>query len=463
MGADDDREALDYAAATGALERALVFGIHPSLDGIRELTETLGRPQDTMRFVQVTGTNGKTSTARLIEALLRAQGVATGLYTSPHLERYPERVEIGGAVVSDGRFGAAVLAVLESAEKMRPGAHGTPEGFTEFELLTAAALWLFREARVEVAVLEVGLGGTWDATSVVAPAVAVITGVALDHAAILGDSLDKIASEKAGIIKPGATVVLGPGVGEVEGILRARAYEAGAPVIGVRPNVGQADDRLEDGFARFSVRSHSTMPLTLTVFDVETALATYAGLEIAAPGYQAGNVATAIASVEALLNGALSADGVGRALEAVTFPGRFETVLRDPLVVVDGSHNPQAAAVLAESIVTAWPSAGAPPQVLLGVLADKDAEGIVAAFQAAGVRIAAVCTPRSDRALPAEKLAEIVEAATDVAPAVFSDVPSALGALLSTAGSGLVVTGSLTTAGEARSWLRSHGSARAAR
>jgi dihydrofolate synthase/folylpolyglutamate synthase len=198
-----------YTEAIEALERALVFGIHPSLDGIRALTDALGRPQGSFTSVQVTGTNGKTSTARLAAALLAGEGRRVGLYTSPHLDRYPERIEVDGAVVSDADFAAAVGAALGASERLRPGMIGEAEGFTEFELLTASALWCFRERQVDVAVLEVGMGGTWDATSVVSPAVAVITGVGLDHMAVLGDTLEKIAAEKAGIFKPGQRVVIG--------------------------------------------------------------------------------------------------------------------------------------------------------------------------------------------------------------------------------------------------------------
>ena len=165
---------MTFDEALATLKRATVFGINPSLEGVTDLVAALGDPQATFASVQITGTNGKTSTARITAALLQAEGLATGLYTSPELERYPERIEVGGRVVSDTEFASAIAATVAAAETLRgSGAIGTPAGFTEFELLTAAALWLFREQGVSWACLEVGMGGRWDATSVVSPAVAV--------------------------------------------------------------------------------------------------------------------------------------------------------------------------------------------------------------------------------------------------------------------------------------------------
>ncbi|HSK48659.1 MAG TPA: Mur ligase family protein, partial [Coriobacteriia bacterium] len=230
-----DPDAFGYAQALAALERALVFGVHPSLDGIRALTEAMGRPQDAFASLQVTGTNGKTSTARLTRALLEGEGHSTGLYTSPHLENYTERIEVDGRPVSERDFAEAVHVALEVAERLRPGAQGAEEGFTEFELLTAAALWLFRRSGVDYAVLEVGMGGTWDSTSIVEPAVAVITGVGLDHTAVLGGTIEKIAAEKAGIIKPASAPVLGPGTAGVEQIFLERAKLSHTHPRAVRP------------------------------------------------------------------------------------------------------------------------------------------------------------------------------------------------------------------------------------
>jgi len=210
---------VDFAAAIRYLESAMRFGIEPSLDGIRALADAMGRPQDAFVSVQITGTNGKSSTTRACAALLEAEGLAAAAYTSPHLESYAERIELGGLPIGEDDFALAMTAAASAARAVGDG----ERSFTEFELLTAAALWLMRERGVDVACLEVGMGGRWDATSVVDPAVAVITGVGLDHTERLGSTVEAIAEDKAQIIKPGASVVLGPGTAPVAGIFLERA------------------------------------------------------------------------------------------------------------------------------------------------------------------------------------------------------------------------------------------------
>ncbi len=191
-----------YEEAVGTLAAALRFGINPSLEGIRALTSALGSPQHAYRAVQVTGTNGKTSVVRMTGALLAAHGLRTGVYTSPHLVSYTERIEIGGVPVSEAAFAEAVVAAARAAGAVassRPdGESGVPPSeFTEFELLTAAALSLFRAENVDWACLEVGMGGRWDATSVVDPSVSVVTGVALDHTDRLGTTREPIGADMA--------------------------------------------------------------------------------------------------------------------------------------------------------------------------------------------------------------------------------------------------------------------------
>lgn len=426
---------LSYDDALAALKAALKFGINPSLDGIAALCEELGRPQDALSVIQVTGTNGKSSTCRFIEALLRAEGCRTGLYTSPELERYPERIEIAGEVVSDADFAQAVAAALDAADALRPGLHGSGAGFTEFELLTAGALWLMREMGVEAAVLEVGLGGRWDATSVAVPRVAVVTGVGLDHMAILGDTLEAIAAEKAAIIRPGSVAVLGPGVAPVADVFLARADEVGAPVLA----------------PRYEVTAGPASPLGETVVDIQAPRALYPSVPLRTPAYQAGNLATAVVAAESWLGRALSRDAVTEAASGIRLPGRFEVLRTAPIAIVDGSHNPQAALVLAESIAAAWPDADDRPVVVLGVLADKDAAGIASALAPVAERFV-VTAPDSPRALLAEELAAIVTSTTLRPADVATDLAAAI-RLAEDTGRPFVVTGSLTTAGQARGLL----------
>ncbi len=444
-----------YDAAEAALKRALAFGTNPSLDGIIELCAGMGRPQDAFASIQVTGTNGKTSTVRLIEAILRAQGERTGLYTSPHLERYPERIEVAGAPVSDEEFGRFVGETLAVAETLRgPHAIGSSHGFTEFELLTAAALHAFRQCGVTTAVLEVGMGGRWDATTVVEPTVAVITGVGLDHTQILGDTLEAIAGEKAAIISAGGVAVLGPGTSVVERVFLDRVASVGVEAVLVREEGHESPGGRP--CVHFRVRTSAANGVTRrTYFDVAGLLAHYRDLAIAAPAYQAANVVTAIAALEAHTRQALDPEALAEALSTVTFPGRFEVMREDPPLVVDGSHNPQAAAVLAGAIRGAWPTDARRPLIVLGVLADKDVHGIVEALLPAAGGFAVVGLD-SPRALDVATLAEIVESISGEAPRSFACVQDAIRALWPEEKAGIVVTGSLVTAGRARSLLRRH-------
>ncbi|MFA5843276.1 MAG: Mur ligase family protein [Coriobacteriia bacterium] len=418
------------ADALAALGEALQFGIHPSLHGIRALTGALGRPQDALRCVQVTGTNGKTSVARLAGALLAAEGERVGVYTSPHLESYSERIAIDGEPAADA-FPGAIGAAVEAARSLGLTC-------TEFELLTAATLLVFAQAGVRWAVLEVGMGGRWDATSVVSPEVAVVTGVALDHTERLGATVEAIAADKAHVIKAGSTAVLGPDCGpDALPALLERAEEVGAPVVRVpTPAVTTSPDR----------------PGGETTLDVAGARGTYAGLAVRAPAYQARNVAVAVAAAEAALGRALDATAVRGALAAATFPGRFELAAAAPALVLDGAHNPQAAAVLAEAIGEAF--RGAPPHLLLAVLADKDAAGIVGSL--APMVSGFTCTRNaSSRCLPAAVLAGVVEGVTGVQADAVDDLPAALERAREAGGeAGCVVTGSLYTVGEVRALLR---------
>lgn len=439
-----------YHSTLAELDRALASGIHPSLDGITELCARLGDPQNTFVSIQVAGTNGKTSTARITEAIVRAHGLRTALYTSPELERPPERMEVGGEVISDERFAECVSRALGAAEGLRPGTLGTSEGFTEFELVTAAALWLFAEQRVDFAVLEVGLGGRWDATSVVSPAVAIITGIGLDHMHILGDTLEAIAAEKAAIIKPASAPVLGPGTAGVEHVFLERASAVGSHARAVVE--GGAQTPVSEALTvRYEVTERPRHPKGTTVLDCRGIHGTYDSLAIAAPAYQAANVAVAVAGAEALLGRALDADTIREALMRVCLPGRFELLRLQPPLIADGSHNPQAAAVLAGAIREAFGASR--PALLLGVLSDKDAYGIVE-------QLAPVCgevfvtRPASERALPAEALADIVQQVMGVRPGLFSAASSALHALVDSSPAGLVATGSLRIAGEVRSHFR---------
>lgn len=440
---------MEYSEVIGVLESALCFGIEPSLDGIRALTEEMGRPQDSFVSVQVTGTNGKSSTTRMVAALMATEGLTTAAYTSPHLESYTERIEVDGRPVGEEEFAAAIAVTLQAARSAGAGVRS----FTEFELLTAAALWLMRERRVDVACLEVGMGGRWDATSVVDPAVAVMTGVGLDHTERLGATVEAIAADKSRIIKPGASVVLGPGTAAVAGVFLDRAAEFGLHPLYVAEQGGPSPVG-EDRTIRFAVIARPDRLGGTLVLDVAGMDASYPGLELTAPAYQAPNVAVAVAAAECVLGRALDPARVREALNRMTFPGRFELLVSDPPLVIDGAHNPQAADVLAGAIADAWPDEHTRPLCVLGVLGDKDAPGIVRALSPVVDSFVAT-QPDSPRARDAADLAAIVERETGSWPEIRPDLADALEhARLRAGARGVVVTGSLYTAGQVRALNR---------
>lgn len=432
-----------YDEAVQTLNDALIFGINPSLEPIRAMAEEMGRPQDTFVSIQVAGTNGKSSVTRLIAAILETHGVNTGAYTSPELHSYTERITCGGVPVSETMFATGIAEAVAAARR----ADVTP---TEFEILTAAALWLFRECGVEAAVLEVGMGGRWDATSVVEPAVAVITGVALDHTEHLGGTREEIAADKAHIIEPASVAVLGPGTIGVEMVFRThlRAIGATAPMRAVRSG-SMASPVAEPETVRYVATSMPTAPDGMTRVDIAGTKSTYTGLEVHAPAYQAANVATAVAAAEAFLGRGLDVETLRAAVAATTFPRRFQVLRRDPWLVADAAHNPEGAAVLARAITAAWPDPAMRPTIVLGVLADKDAAGIVFALAPVASGFVVV-EPDSPRAMPAAELAGVVEHVTGERPEVAESVAAGIeGALAGNPTAGAIVTGSIRTAAEA--------------
>ena len=413
---------MTYDDAVATLEDALKFGMDPSLEPIKAMCAAMGEPQKRYRCIQVAGTNGKSSTTRMIAALMRAQGLRVGLYVSPHLVKYPERIEIDGCVVSDESFARGIETAFDTAACADVQA-------TEFELLTAAALWIFAQEGVDWAVLECGLGGRWDATSVVNPQVAVITGVALEHTAILGDTIEKIAAEKAAIIKPGSHAIFAHDLAARE-VFERQAQQVRAPY-------------------------ESANPETVIPFEDELA---------SLPAYQRSNLATALAAVDAALGHAPSPESVRMALSGLVIPGRFEVLSRAPLVIIDAAHNPQSAHALAEELKRLFDGVGqgdrsfvplgssgtndlSPcPTLLLGVLDDKDARGIIRELCPLFSRIV-VTASSSLRSISAAKLAALVEEECGVRPEIAASISEAHELLRYEP---VIATGSITVAGEVK-------------
>ena len=420
--------------------------IEPSLDRIAHLMDLLGSPQRSYPVIHITGTNGKSSTARLTESLLRATGLRTGLLTSPHLHSVRERVVVDGVPVDEATFVQAYddIAPFLALADARSVADGGPR-LSFFEVLTALAFACFADAPVDAAVVEVGMGGRWDATNVADGAVAVVTPIGLDHTDYLGPTIVDIAREKAGIIKAGATAVLAEQTLEAAEVLLERCVEVGASVAREGVEYGVVDRALAVGGQAMNLRTPS---------------AQYDDVLLPLHGaHQAANAATALMAVEALLSGggALDGDVVEHAFATVTVPGRLEVVRRSPTVVVDAAHNPHGAAVLAAAMDEAFDFSHV--VAVVGVMADKDAHGILDALDRS-VDDVVVTASSSPRAMPVDDLAAIAVALLGEERVVVEpDVAAALDRAIGLAddadartggGSGVLVTGSVVTAADAR-------------
>jgi dihydrofolate synthase/folylpolyglutamate synthase len=404
------------------------FGIKLGLEGIRTLLDRLGHPESAYPSVLVGGTNGKGSVAAMMEAVLAASGRTAGLYTSPHLVRPGERVRIAGRDLTDADLGRHLETVrLATESALSDGALAAHPSF--FEVMTAAGLVAFREAGIDAAILEVGLGGRLDATNAVEAELSVIVTVDLDHTDRLGATIAKIAAEKAGIVKKGRALVTGVRAEEALPVLRRAAREAVATMI--EAHDAARVEREPDG--RFAV---------------ETATARYDGLSLPLPGrHQIENARVAIVAVEELgraLGVRFPPDVVRRGLLAVRWPGRIQWIAGSPPVLLDGAHNPASAAALADYLRD---RGGEAPVLLFGAMANKDARGILAPL-APLVRAAVVTRPPVDRAADP---GDVARAAADLPVAVETvadpAVALARARALAPSGSFVLVAGSLYLVG----------------
>ncbi len=402
-------------------------GSVPGLSRIDTLLGLLGHPERHVKYVHVTGTNGKGSTCAMLASVLRAAGYKTGLYTSPYIFRFNERMQINGAPIPDDTLCALV-------EELRPLAGRMADPPTEFELVTAIGLTWFARQHCDVVVCEVGMGGEFDATNVIpAPEAAVLCNIGLDHTAYLGGTVEKIAATKSGIIKPGCDAVLYPCVPSVAEVVDGRCRRCGVTLHRV------------DTDALALIR-HS---LDGQDFD----FGALTGLHLPLLGrMQLRNAATVLTTVDVLRRRgwAISEDAVRQGLAQVRWPVRFEVVCREPLVVMDGGHNPQCMAALAENIRDYL--SGRPLTVLTGVLRDKDYQHMYAPLLPYAARFITV-TPDSPRALPARELAAYLAPLGKPVTACVSVVEGAALALASAADGAVLCCGSLYLMGEAEAAL----------
>jgi dihydrofolate synthase/folylpolyglutamate synthase len=404
---------------------------HPDLERMRRLMDVLGHAEAASPAIHVTGTNGKTSTARCLTALLAAKGLRVGTFTSPHLERINERIAADGEPISDADL-AEVLTDLAGIEPLL----GAGTRLTWFEILTAAALRWFADRPVDVAVFEVGLGGRWDATNVVDAGVAVVTNVGLDHVEFLGPTRADVAGEKAGIVKPGATLVLGEPDPDLRPIFERERPEA-LWSIGHEYGCGQND-----------------LAVGGRALDLYTPGAAYEEVWLDLHGsYQGDNFAAALAAAEAFFGAPLEDRLVREAAATVRSPGRMEIVGHDPLVLLDGAKNLEGAHRAAAAVLEEFGAVRSQVMVV-GMLQGKDPEEMLRALGAGRSRLVVACPPPSPRAQPATAVAAAA-ARIGVEAAATDSVPEALAVAFDRAGPEdlILVTGSLYVVGAARAAL----------
>jgi dihydrofolate synthase/folylpolyglutamate synthase len=403
----------------------------PTLERIGTLLQYLGSPQLEYPAIHLTGTNGKTTTTRMIAELLSTVGYSAGAYTSPHLQRVNERIARNDDPISDRDLAEQLRAValVETELGLDP---------SYFEVVTGAAMSWFADVAVDVAVIEVGLGGTWDATNVIDADIAVVTNVSIDHVQYLGDTPEQIATEKAGIIKPGSTLVLG----ETDPDLMSIFAEHGAANVlrrdidfGTRTNVAAVGGRMLELFTNGARYPELFVPLY--------------------GAHQGDNAAIALAAAEVFVGAPLEAEAVYDAFTRVRSPGRMEIVGRHPLILLDGAHNVAGAQALRAALDEAF--APAPRTLVIGLLRERDPLEMLTVFGLDDVAQLVCARPPNPRAMASEAIAEAAERLgfpaqhIDVVDTAAEAVSSAL---LSTPSDGeVVITGSLSFVGAARAIL----------
>lgn len=439
------RQALDYLYGLTNYEIKAASAYAPQffdLSRVQRLLDSLGSPEKRFKSVHIAGTKGKGSTSAMLASILRAAGYRTGLYTSPHLHSFRERIQVNGELIPEAEFASLT-------ERVRPVAELDPE-LTTFEVATAMAFAHFAQVGVDIAVIEVGLGGRLDATNVIHPLVSVITTIGHDHMHILGRTLAQIAGEKAGIIKPGTPVVSAPQQPSAMSVIQRTCAEKGATLHVASREWTWRGGRKSLECQEFSAWRRPTNPNGRMVFHPPLCLPLLGR-------HQLRNAAVVLETIATLRTGgmAVGESAIRRGLREVFWPARFEVLSPRPAFVVDGAHNVDSARFLARTLQEYFP--GQRPWFVLGILSDKDIPSIL--HQLLPIAQGAVLTqPRHPRAADARQLQ--AEAADYTVPTeVIPDVATATRRAIELAGpEGLAVaTGSFTTAGAAReTWLRLH-------
>lgn len=435
------------------MSRAPEHDFDPSLDRMAMVLDFLGHPEKSFRVIHVTGTNGKGSTSYMAESLCRAYGLRTGLYTSPHIQSVTERISIDGQHVSDEQFVDLYYQVkdfIDMADQRSIESGGPRMSF--FEVLTVMAVWAFADAPVDVAIVEVGMGGTWDATNVLDADAAVIGPVDMDHMQWLGDSVEQIAAEKAGIIKQGSSVIVGPQEhASVMPVIEEGAARAGAVSV-------QRDGQEINVVERMPAVGGQLATL-------QTGNGIYRDIPVSAFGrYQAHNAVAALAAAETVIpvSGQLDTGVVSQALQTVRIPGRVEIIRSSPTIILDGGHNIQAVGAVRDAIEENFDF-----RQLIGVVSmmkDKDVESVLGIMEPILEKLIVTQNSWGSRVMPADELESIAigvfgpdrvirqdslpDAIQQAVDLVDSDDDLGVGY-----GHGILVFGSFVTVGDARTLL----------
>ena len=425
---------MNYDQAVAYLDSHIGLGWKPGLERIARLVEMMGSPHRRLPVIHVAGTNGKTTVTRASASIVDSLGLKAGTYTSPHLQRVEERFGVAGEVATREQFARAVGDIAPFADLLECEIGERP---TYFELSTAAAFAYFANEAVDVAAVEVGMGGRLDATNVVESEVAVLTGISIDHAEYLGHTRAEIAGEKLAILEPGAVLVTGYLPEEVIPVTDRRVGRMGA----VRRTLGR-DFRIED--LRMSVGGWT--------MDLDGLYGYYEDLYVPLHGrHQAANAAVAVAAVEELLGRALPADAVREGLAGLRVPARTEVVSRSPLVVIDGAHNPQACEALVRTLdeelaPVAW-------TLVVGAFRDKDIYAMLRPFAGLVTKVIATAVDHERAADPAGLVRVIARILPGIPVSSVDRVAGAIDLAMewTCPGEAIVVAGSLYVAGEARS------------
>ena len=417
---------MNYEEALSYIHSISWLGSRPGLSRTRELLDSLGDPQKELKFIHIAGTNGKGSVAAMLSSVLTDAGYRTGLYTSPFIDRFNERIKLNGADIPDA-------ALAELTERIRPHAEAMSDHPTEFELITALAFMYFAQEKCDIVVLEAGMGGELDSTNVIdVPELAILTSISLDHTAILGDTIEKIAATKAGIIKEGGDVVCAAADEAAKNVVFAHAERKKAFIYLPEYDKIEVKEHTVDGY-RLDYKSMKDIHLALT------------------GSYQAQNAAVVLRCIEVLNDKGwnIPVSAIKSGLSHVVWPARFEILRREPLFIVDGGHNPQGIRSTLNTLDQLLPEQKL--NVIFGVMRDKSYNEMLALLRPYAYRLFAV-TPDNPRALKADELAKAAEAA-GIMSSYYESIPDAIDAASARGERPTLALGSLFMSGEIRRYF----------